>query len=153
MKGRDSGGVLLTPAIHSLGLFQSLTGPVAGSPRWRPPLRCGASASIARTSRRRPWPSSAAPSAADATTVAFRGFPERIELACEKATAILHAESLEVHWKDGRTLCHEGSQAGSGGADPMVFSYEAHKALITDFLDAIDQGRDPTDARRPASMC
>ncbi|WP_250845196.1 Gfo/Idh/MocA family protein, partial [Escherichia coli] len=29
MKARDGGGVLLTQAIHTLDLFQSLTGPIA----------------------------------------------------------------------------------------------------------------------------
>src|SRR5215211_7318174 len=114
MKARDGGGVLLTQAIHTLDLFQSLTGPI------------------------------------DATTVSFPGFPERIELACENATAVLSVETLEVFWKDGRVERIEGSSAGGGGADPMAFSHEAHKALITDFLDAVEGNRDPAVSGREA---
>jgi UDP-N-acetyl-2-amino-2-deoxyglucuronate dehydrogenase len=32
----------------------------------------------------------------------------------------------------------------------MAFSHEAHKALITDFLDAIERGREPTVCGREA---
>jgi UDP-N-acetyl-2-amino-2-deoxyglucuronate dehydrogenase len=82
--------------------------------------------------------------------VSYPGFPERIELACENATAVLAAESLEVFWKGGRHDRHEGSATGGGGADPMAFSHEAHKALLADFLDALDQDRDPTVSGREA---
>src|SRR3712207_8038384 len=64
-------------------------------------------------------------------TTLFRS-PERIELACENGTAVLAAESLEIFWKDGRHDHHQGSSAGGGGADPLAFSHEAHKALITE---------------------
>ncbi|MBV8566930.1 MAG: gfo/Idh/MocA family oxidoreductase, partial [Methylobacteriaceae bacterium] len=33
---------------------------------------------------------------------------------------------------------------------PMAFSHEAHRALITDFLDALDSGRDPAISGREA---
>src|SRR3712207_9440071 len=75
-------------------------------------------------------------------TTLFRS-PERIELACENGTAVLAAESLEIFWKDGRHDRHEGSSAGGGGAHPMAFSHEAHKALITDFLKAVRERREP----------
>jgi UDP-N-acetyl-2-amino-2-deoxyglucuronate dehydrogenase len=149
MKARDGGGVLLTQAIHSLDLFQSLTGPVARV------------AAMARTSPMRSIDTEDIAAAAvafangavgsiDATTVSYPGFPERIELACENATAVLLAESLDVFWKDGRHERVEGSAAGGGGADPMAFSHEAHKALITDFLDAVDEDRDPVVSGREA---
>jgi predicted dehydrogenase len=86
----------------------------------------------------------------DATTVAYPGFPEKIELACENGTAVLEAETLDVHYRDGRVLRHEGAESKSGGADPMAFSHDAHKALIVDFLDAIEAGREPTVSGREA---
>jgi UDP-N-acetyl-2-amino-2-deoxyglucuronate dehydrogenase len=149
MKERDGGGVLLTQAIHTLDLFQSLTGPIARV------------AAMAKTSSLRRIDTEDIVGAAvgfrngaigtiDATTVSYPGFPERIELACESATAVLAAESLEVIYKDGRHVRHEGSSAGGGGADPMAFSHEAHKALVTDFLDALDEGRDPVVSGREA---
>jgi predicted dehydrogenase len=150
MKARDGGGVLLTQAIHTLDLFQSLTGPVARV------------AAIVKTSPLRRIDTediavaavefhNGAAGTIDATTVSYPGFPERIELACENATAVLAAESLEVFWKDGRHDRHEGSSAGGGGgADPMAFSHEAHKALIADFLDAVRDRREPLVSGREA---
>lgn len=149
LKARDGGGVLLTQAIHTLDLFQSLTGPVARV------------AAMAVTSPLRPIDTEDVVAAAlqfgngavgtlDATTVAYPGFAERIELACEKATAVLAAETLDVHFKDGRHVHETGAESRSGGADPMAFSHEAHRALITDFLDALDSGRDPAISGREA---
>jgi predicted dehydrogenase len=149
MKARDGGGVLLTQAIHTLDLFQSLTGPIARV------------AAMARTSPLRRIDTediavaaiefhNGAIGAIDATTVSYPGFPERIELACENATAVLAAESLEVFWKDGRHDRHEGSAAGGGGADPMAFSHEAHKTLIADFLKAVRERREPAVSGREA---
>ena len=77
-------------------------------------------------------------------------FPERIELAGEKATAVLAAETLDFYFRDGRHTHHEGAVSKSGGADPMAFANDAHKALIVDFLDAIDQNREPTSSGREA---
>jgi predicted dehydrogenase len=39
---------------------------------------------------------------------------------------------------------------GGGGADPMAYSHEPHRRLITDFLDALDEGRDPRASGRQA---
>jgi UDP-N-acetyl-2-amino-2-deoxyglucuronate dehydrogenase len=143
MKARDGGGVLITQAIHTLDLFQSLTGPVAKVTAFArtSPLRkidtediVGASVEFAN----------GAIGTIDATTVAYPGFPERIELACGKGTAVLNAETLDIYFKDGRHVHHEDAVSKSGGADPMAFSNDAHRALITDFLDAIDKNRQPT---------
>jgi predicted dehydrogenase len=149
MKARDGGGVLLTQAIHTLDLFQSLTGPIAQV------------AAMAKTSPLRTIDTEDIVAAAvtfkngaigtiDATTVAFPGFPEKIELACEKATAVLEAESLAVFYCDGRIVRHDGAESKSGGADPMAFSNDAHKALIADFIDAVVQGTEPTVSGREA---
>lgn len=151
MRDRDGGGVLLTQAIHTLDLLQSLAGPIA------------AVSAFATTSSMRTIDTEdvvgagilfadAAVGTIDATTVAYPGFPERIELACEKATARLEAETLDVYFKDGAHLQrgNASSNSGGGGADPMAFSHEAHKALITDFLDAVDDNRLPAVHGREA---
>jgi UDP-N-acetyl-2-amino-2-deoxyglucuronate dehydrogenase len=149
MKARDGGGVLLTQAIHTLDLFQKLTGPIAKVAAFAgtSPLRAidtedvvGAGVVFAN----------GAIGTIDATTVAYPGFAERIELVGEKATAQLNAETLDVFFKDGRHLRQGGAPSNSGGADPMAFSHEAHKALIVDFLDALDGGREPTVSGREA---
>ncbi len=149
MKERDGGGVLLTQAIHTLDLFQSLTGPIARV------------AAMAATSPLRRIDTEDVVAAAvgfangaigtiDATTVAYPGFPERIELAFEKGTAVLSAGTLLIYWKEGGEERHGETQGSGGGADPMAFSHHAHKALIADFLDAVDQGREPEVSGREA---
>lgn len=149
MKARDGGGVLITQAIHTLDLFQSLTGPivqVAAMAITSPLRRIDTEDVVAAAIRF----ASGAVGTIDATTVAYPGFSERIELACEKATAVLTAGDLVIHWKDGREERVVSDQGSGGGADPMAFSHKGHKALIADFLDAIDQGREPEVSGRAA---
>jgi UDP-N-acetyl-2-amino-2-deoxyglucuronate dehydrogenase len=139
---RDGGGVLLTQAIHTLDLFLSLVGAVsevaafAGTTtlhRMETEDIVGAGLRFAN----------GAIGALDATTASYPGFPERIEIVGGKATAVLHGGALELFYQDGRREQIAGSDATGGGADPMAFSHEAHRAAITDFLDAIDRGRPP----------
>ncbi len=147
MKARDGGGVLITQAIHTLDLFQSLTGPIAKVTAFAKtsPLRRIDTEDIACAAVEF---ANGAIGTIDATTVAYPGFPERIELAGEKGTAVLAAETLDLYFKDGRHVHHEGAVSKSGGADPMAFSNDAHKALIVDFLDAIDGNREPAVSGR-----
>ena len=148
-KARDGGGVLLTQAIHTLDLFQSLAGTITKV------------AAMARTSPLRKIDTEDIVGAAigfangaigtiDATTVAYPGFPERIELACEGATAVIAAETLDIHFKDARHLHEEGAPSKSGGADPMAFQHDAHRGVIADFLDALEQDREPAISGREA---
>jgi predicted dehydrogenase len=138
---RDGGGVLMTQAIHTLDLFQSLAGPIAEVAALAGTTRlhrmetedfCGAALRFAN----------GALGTLDATTASYPGFPERIEIVGTKATALLSGR-LEIHHQDGRTERLEASQATGGGADPMAFGNEAHRGLIADFLDALDAGRAP----------
>lgn len=149
MKDRDGGGVLLTQAIHTLDLFLSLAGAVHSVTAFAATsaLRAIDTEDIVAAGVRF---EGGAIGTIDATTVAFPGFPERIELACAKGTAVLSAETLDVFFHDGRTVHLEGAPSASGGADPMAFSNVAHKALIGDFLDAIESGRAPLVSGRSA---
>jgi UDP-N-acetyl-2-amino-2-deoxyglucuronate dehydrogenase len=149
MKERDGGGVLMTQAIHTLDLFQHLAGGIAevSAVAATSPLRRIDTEDVVAAAIRF---ENGGVGTIDATTVSYPGFPERIELACDKATAVLQAESLEVFYKDGRHVRREGSTAGGGGADPMAFSHEAHKALISDFIDAVETGREPRVSGRAA---
>jgi len=149
MKARDGGGVLITQAIHTLDLFQSLTGPIAqvmAMARTSPQRKIDTEDIVAAAVRFQ----NGAIGTIDATTVAYPGFPEKIELACENGTAVLEAETLAVHYRDGRVLRHDGGESKSGGADPMAFPHGAHKALTADFLDAIEQRREPVVSGREA---
>jgi predicted dehydrogenase len=80
----------------------------------------------------------------EATTCAYPGFPERIELTGETATVVLAGTRLDIYHHDGRvTEVAPDSSAGGTGADPMAFPHDHHRALLTDFLDALDQAREP----------
>jgi UDP-N-acetyl-2-amino-2-deoxyglucuronate dehydrogenase len=146
---RDGGGVLITQAIHALDLMLSLTGSVAEV------------AAIAGTTRLHRMDTedfagaglrfaNGAYGALIATTAEYPGFPERIELIGTKGTAILTAGLLTLHYQDGHEARFGEEQGTGGGADPMAFPHDAHRALLTDFLDAIDQDRSPRVTGREA---
>ena len=149
MRDHDGGGVLLTQAIHTLDVLLDLAGPVR-----RVSAQC-------RTSSLRSMDTEDIASASveyvngaigviDATTVAYPGYPERIEFAGTKGSAVLEAERLVVHRPGQPSLHVEGSTAGGGGADPMAFSHEPHRRLIANFLDAVSTGQEPGASGRSA---
>jgi predicted dehydrogenase len=84
-----------------------------------------------------------APGLLTATTAMYPGSPEVIEIAGARASATLAAGRLQVRWHDGREEAVEAEGPGGSGANIMDFPHDAHRALIADFLDAIEQGRDP----------
>ena len=146
---RDGGGVLITQAIHTLDLILSLAGPVAevaaitgttGLHRMDTEDFAGAGLRFAN----------GAYGALMATTAEYPGFPERIELIGAKATAILTAGIVTVHYQDGREERFGEEQGTGGGADPMAFPHDAHRALLADFLDALHQNREPRATGREA---
>jgi predicted dehydrogenase len=84
-----------------------------------------------------------APGCFTASTASFPGSPERIELVFTQATARLEGMALEIYHQDGRRESFGASRPSGSGADPMQFAHDAHRALIADFLDALDEERDP----------
>ena len=146
---RDGGGVLLTQAIHTLDLFLTLTPPVAEvvafsgtSALHRMETEDSVAAALAFEG--------GALGALDATTAAYPGFAETICLVGTKATATLTAGRLDVHHQDERHEAIGEAAATGGGADPMAFAHDAHRALLTEFLDALDDGRVPSNSGRSA---
>lgn len=147
---QDGGGVLITQAIHSLDLMLSLTGPAEA-----------VQALAATTSLHRMETedfvggairfANGATGAVMATTAFYPGGAESLVLACEKAVATLSGGVLRLDWLDGRveTVGEEKSESG-GGADPMAFPFDWHKAQIAEFVDAVQAGRDPASNGRTA---
>jgi len=86
----------------------------------------------------------------DATTVARPGYPERIEIAGTRGSAVLEALQLTVNHAEGASEIIGSVQSGGGGADPMAFDHGPHRAVITEMLDAIEQGRAPSNNARSA---
>jgi UDP-N-acetyl-2-amino-2-deoxyglucuronate dehydrogenase len=143
MRARDGGGVLLTQAIHTLDLFLSLLGlpeevvAFAGTSALR---RIDTEDVVAGALRH----AGGLVASLDATTTAYPGFAERIEIAGERGSAVLSGDRLEVRLRSGEVL-DEGGGSGTlgGGADPMAFPHAHHQAVLADFLDALDRGGSP----------
>jgi len=142
-RARDGGGVLLTQAIHTLDLMLSFAGApqeVAGFATTSPIHRMETEDIAAAVIRY----ANGAIGTVSATTCAFPGFPERVELIGEAGVAVLDGTVLKVAFHSGEVLeAGDGAAGGGTGADPMAFPHAYHQALITDFLDAISEGRDP----------
>ncbi len=140
---RDGGGVLISQAIHTLDLMLSLAGDVAevtGYATTTPVHRMETEDMVCAAARF----ASGAHGTIDATTAAYPGFAERIELACERGTASLAGTSLLVQFQDGRRIEVAPDQsAGGTGADPMAFPHHYHRSVMADFVEAIRAGRAP----------
>jgi predicted dehydrogenase len=142
VKARDGGGVLMIQAIHTLDLF-----------RWCVGVSAVEAAIVRTTSLHRMETEdyatalvrlgNGAPGSIVATVAAFPGGPEQIMVIGSKGTARLEGSSLRASFLDGtEDVVQDGGGSGSGSGF-MAFSHEPHKAVISDFLDAIEQGRDP----------
>lgn len=139
---RDGGGVLITQAIHTLDLFRSLVGVSAVE-----------AAQVVTTALHRMESEdlvhavvrlgNGAPGIIQATTAAFPGRPEQIEIIGSKASASLGGGALTVTHLSGEKE-EVAAEGGTGaGANIMDFPHDPHRALIADFLDAVEQGRAP----------
>ncbi len=149
-RARDGGGVLLSQAIHTIDLMRSLCGPVARV--------CG----FAREGAGHRMETEDIASAAlrfdngaigtvDATTCAYPGSLERIEIIGTLGTATLAGTGLTLRWQDGRSEDLDPDDfPGGTGADPMAFSHAFHRGVWEDFLDAIDEKRAPAITPRDA---
>ena len=54
----------------------------------------------------------------------------------------LKGPSLRIEFADGKKVQVQ-AEGGGTGADPMAFPHDWHRALIADFLDAIEHKREP----------
>jgi UDP-N-acetyl-2-amino-2-deoxyglucuronate dehydrogenase len=142
-RARDGGGVLLTQAIHTLDLFLSFTGEaskVTSFVTTTPVHRMETEDLVAAAVQFK----NGAIGVVHATTTAYPGFPERIELIGTKGTALLEGTSLKVNIQNQPPFEFK-TDLGSGGtgADPMAFPHDWHRGVLTDFLDAIENDRQP----------
>jgi len=142
-RGRDGGGVLLTQGIHTLDVFLSFAGEAAEVKSFvttTPVHRMETEDLVAAAVRFK----SGALGTVHATTAAYPGFAERIELIGTRGSALLEGTALQMQFSDGNSFEMKTESGGGGtGADPMAFPHDWHRGVLADFLDAIEQDREP----------
>ena len=142
VRERDGGGVLITQAIHTLDLFRWLVGvsrvdaaQVATTALHRMETEDYAAALVRL--------GNGAPGTIMGTVAAYPGSAEWVQIIGLRGTAWLTGGNLRVAWLDGREEILTDDGGSGSGANLMGFSHEPHKAVLADFLDAIETGRDP----------
>ncbi len=149
-KARDGGGVLLTQGIHTLDLLISLAGMPLEAVAYAvttPVHRMETEDLVAGAARF----SNGAIGTIGATTTAYPGYPDAIELIGTKGSARIEDTSLVARFHDGSEVrMDDGALGGGAGADPMAFPHHHHRAVLADFLDSIEGNRDPKVSGREA---
>jgi predicted dehydrogenase len=142
VKARDGGGVLMTQAVHTLDLF-----------RWFVGVSSVDAARTGTTALHRMETEdyaaalislgNGAPGVILATVAAYPGSTEWIHVIGSRGTARLEGGNLRLSLLDEREEVLADDSGSGSGANVMAFSHEPHKAVLRDFLDAIETGRDP----------
>jgi predicted dehydrogenase len=146
---RDGGGVLLTQAIHNIDLFQSLVG-VQNVIAAQAVRTCVHVMETEDHVHALVTLSNGAPGAILASTAAYPGSPERIEIFGAKGAASLIGGRLVLNLHDGATEIVEAEGRSGSGASIMDFPHDAHRAVIADFAAAVASGRPPAAPARDA---
>ncbi len=80
-----------------------------------------------------------------ATTIAYPGYPERLEFYGTRGGAVFHKGQARLEWHliDPRQDGEESAEISSGASQPMAISTAGHIAQFQDFVSAIREQRRP----------
>jgi UDP-N-acetyl-2-amino-2-deoxyglucuronate dehydrogenase len=146
---RDGGGVLITQAIHSIDLMLRLCGPVTR-------VQALTATTVLHDLEAEDFAAaglifaSGAVGSLMASTTHFPGAAEEIILNGTRASATLSAAQLIFRPHAGTEQVIGAPQGTGGGADPMAFSPDWHRAVIEDFAAALAEHRPPAITGRSA---
>lgn len=157
-------GVFSNQGIHSLDKIQWLAGPVAEvlSATLRPGLHRTIEAETLGVVAVRF--ESGALGAITMTTLAYDGFPERVDVSGTQGSAMLVGDDLahfktQAPFEDGETsdaAPTPSDDASAKASDPLALSGDGHLGNIRDFALAVREGREPivsaTEARRAVNL-
>ncbi|MEI6915885.1 MAG: Gfo/Idh/MocA family oxidoreductase, partial [Armatimonadota bacterium] len=139
----DGGGALMNQGVHTVDLVRWLGGPVKSVSGYARTL--SHDIEVEDTASAAIEFENGALGSIQATTSASPGLYISVEILGDKGSAILKDSDL-IYWmtetRDHPPL-EEGARTGSGSRDPMAFSAAGHLAQFTDFLQAIQDDRDP----------
>ena len=158
-------GVFSNQGIHSLDKIQWLAGPVAEvlSATLRPGLhRTIESETLGVATVRF---ENGALGTITMTTLAYDGFPERVDVSGTQGCAMLVGDDL-AHFKtqdpfeDGQATeaapALTSDDAAAKASDPLALSGDGHLGNVRDFVLAVQEGREPlvsaTEARRAVNL-
>ena len=140
----DGGGALINQSIHTIDLLQWIMGPVKsvyGKVGTFTHKIEGEDLGLALLTFE-----NGAMGVIEGSTSIYPGFPERLEIHGEKGTIILEGGKIKTWEMQGvkQELEELLTNEKSGGAsDPMAISIDGHLAQYRDFIDAIENDREP----------
>ncbi len=146
----DGGGALMNQAIHSVDLLLWLMGPAKSVSAMMGTMtheRIEVEDVVVANVQFQ----NGALGVIEATTTAFPGALKRVEIAGSLGSAVLEEEDLK-QWtfKDEtaedatiRETMAGRTKTGGGAADPAAIGHHGHTEVFNDFLEAIEQDREP----------
>lgn len=153
-KGRwetEGGGVVIDQAIHSIDLVRYMTGLEAVKVQGHTARRILQTIEVEDEADAAVTLENGAVYSFFACNYYTMSSPIRVEISCEKGTALLTLEEMEIRWKDGRReVIHPDSAAGTAVGESYWGAF--HEIQIRDCYEALLEGRPmpwtPQDAKK-----
>ncbi len=149
----DGGGALMNQSIHAIDLLQWFSGGIAELSAFSATLG-HEGLEVEDVAAAAVLHSSGALGTITGTTASWPGWAKRIEISGTAGSAVLEEDHItcwdfqESQPDDAAILKSiESGKAGNDGAggagDPAAISFEGHRRQLSDFIDALNEGREP----------